>query len=164
MLNLKSFHSEEITKSIEKYNLDKVSVVFDNDQKNTIIFFQGKSKDLVKNSKGLTSIYSEYIYDAEFEKEINAYNIYMVFLATDTFSFEDFIKIRSNTFFSKKIILNNYAGNLEDDKKNLVNRYILHNNIDLNSLSLDVIKDKNNLLVFVQVDFSLLHLLETYLF
>ncbi len=139
MLNLQNFHSEDIAKSIQRYNLDKAFVAFDKDSKNTIIFFQGKAANLVENSSRLNTVFSEYIYDAEFENEINEYNVYEIYLATDTFLYEDFIKIRSDTFFSKKIVVNNYVGNLEDDQENIINRYVLHNNINLESLNLDII-------------------------
>lgn len=145
MLNAKDYkiyQSQEILSCIKDYELNNLLVLFNEFDRKTIIFMKGLSSNLVKNSSYLNSVLSQYIYDfSEIEQQINPYNIYIIYLATDTFSYEDFIKIRSNTFFSKKILINNVKRS-GFEILNLINQHVLHNDIDLEHLKLNVLIDK----------------------
>lgn len=111
------------------YSLDSIQFI----EMNKIVSVFIKINGAILNSiwKQINSVLSEYLaeyLDSPFKK----WNVYILFIATDTVSKELKYEIENNKFFARKIVVDNYHEQLTDENiEKLISKYITINDLNI---------------------------------
>jgi len=137
MLLIKKKNNLSINELKQEYNLIDIhvyDVVFDMNL--LICFVQIKNiQSLDESWREINIELSEYL-EEYIKNNLTRWNIYIIYLVDDKVSKELQYKIENDTFFSRKIVEDNYTLDLSDENiKKLIEKHITFNDIELISTS-----------------------------